>query len=265
VDEKTRLEATVPELVKDYTRFILDHRRYYEGCTTENKIAILYANSAVLANPKGHYKYLALAQALAEAGYQYDVIYSGDDVFTPSEIAANQLSRYQVVLIAEAGELTESQREALRSYAQTSGRVIAYSPNEIGDGSAITTVTDNRLLDFWRDYQDRQRAIVVAPLDGLDEARVSSSDPSVNVVRYQKDGALICHVLDYDYREQDDTIVPKRGVEVSLPWVGSPPSSVRWLSLQGEQELPCSVTGGRLLFTIPAVDPYGLAIVGNQT
>ena len=266
VDEKTRLEATVPELVKDYTRLILDHRRYYEGCTTENKIAILYANSAMLANPKGHYKYLALAQALAEAGYQYDVIYSGDDVFTPSEIAANQLSRYQVVLIAEAGQLSVAQREALRAYARGGGRVIAYTANEVGAESGITGITDDRLLDFWREYQDQQRASVLAPLHDLDTARVRVSDPSVNVVLYRRNGALVCHVLNYDYREQDDTIVPKRDVEVSLPWPGvGRPNSVRWLSLQGEQELPCRFEGGRLLFTIPVLDPYGLAIVGNQT
>jgi hypothetical protein len=266
VDEKTRLEATVPELVKDYTRFILDHRQYYEEYTTENKIAILYANSAVLANPKGHYKYLALAQALAEVGYQYDVIYSGDDIFTPSQIGADQLSRYQVVLIAEAGQLTESQREALSAYLQAGGRVIAYTANEIGDGRGITTFTDERLLDFWREYQEQQRASIVAPLDGLDEARVRASDPSVNVVLYGKDGRVICHVLSYDYCEQDDTIVPKRSVELSLPWAGGGrPNSVRWLSLQGEQNLPCRVEGSRLLFTIPVLDPYGLAIVGNQT
>lgn len=264
VDEKTRLEATVPELVKDYTRFILDHRQYYEKCTTDNKIAILYANSAVLANAKGHYKYLALAQALAEAGYQYDVIYSGDDVFTPSEIGADQLSRYQLVLIAEAGQLTESQREVLRSYAQRGGRVIAYSANEIHGASGITTIADDRLLDFWREYQGQQREAIVAPLEGLEKARVLTSDPLVGVVLYRKDGALVCHVLNYDYREQDDTIVPKRDVEVNLPWAGGRPNNVRWLSLQAEQELPCRVESGRLLFTIPLLDPYGLAIAGSQ-
>jgi hypothetical protein len=263
VDEKTRLEATVPELVKDYTRFILDHRQYYEECTTDNKIAILYANSAVLANPKGHYRYLALAQALAEAGYQYDVVYSGDDIFTPSEIGAEQFSGYQVVLIAEAGQLTDGQREALGAYARAGGRVIAYTANEIG-GAGVTTITDGRLLAFWRESQDRDRASIAAPLHELAVTRVETSDPNVNVVLYRKNGALVCHVLNYHYREQDDSIVPKRDVEVSLPWFGRRrPDRVRWLSLRGEQELPCRVEDGRLLFTIPMLDPYGLAIVRN--
>jgi len=263
VDEKTRLAATAPEAVKEYTRFILNHRQYYEQCATGNEMVILYANSAVLANPKGHFKYLSLAQALAEAGYQYDVLYAGDDIFTPGRIDPDQLGRYRVVVIAEAGHLTAGQRQALGAYAQRGGQVIAYSANKISPAPGITTIPDERLLDFWSEYQQGQRLSVVAPLAGFDTARVHASDPNVNVVRYRKDGLLVCHVLNYDYREQDDTIVPKRNIEISLPWSGSNgPGRIRWLSLLGEQELPCRVSEGRLTFTLPSVDPYGLAIVG---
>ncbi len=87
VDEKTRLDATVPRLVNDYTRFIVDHREYYEECTTDNTIAILCADSAVLADSKGHQRYIALAQALAESGFQYDVLCAGDGNFIPGHIS----------------------------------------------------------------------------------------------------------------------------------------------------------------------------------
>jgi len=262
VDKETRRAATAPEVLKDYIRFIAANRQYYEGCTTANQLLVIYANSAVMANPEGHFKYLSLAQALAEAGYQYDVLYSGDDDFTPSRLDSDLLNRYRAVLVAEAAGLTSDQREALATYAERGGRVIAYSANEIGTDSRITTIADERLLDFWRQYQDDQRLRVVAPLEDFGEARVHTSDPSVNVVRYQKGDQEICHVLNYDYREKDDTIVPKRNVEVGLPWHGKTSVSVRWLSLQGEQELPARVQGNRLEFTIPMVDPYGLAVIG---
>jgi hypothetical protein len=264
VDERTRLEATVPELVKDYTRFILKHRTYYEECSTDNKIAILYADSAVLANPKGHHKYLALAQALAEAGYQYDVIYAGDDVFTPSEIAADQLARYQAVLLAEAGQLTESQRDALRAYARNGGQVIVYSAHEMGAIPGMSTISDDRLLDFWREYRDEQRAAVIAPLGQFGGLPVTTSDADVNVVIYSRGEAVICHVLNYDYREADDTITPKRNVKVGIPWsAGEKPAEVRWLTLQREEVLPCHMDRDRLEFTIPSIDPYGLAVINS--
>ncbi len=262
VDKETRRAATLPEAVKDYTQFMLAHRDCYEGCATDNDLLVLYANSAMLANPQGHFKYLALAQALAEAGYQYDVLYSGDDLFTPGEIAQEALGRYTAVLVPEAGSLTDQQQEALRRYAAQGGRVIAYSGNELGGDTGITTIADDRLLEFWRHYQDRDRLRILSPLEGLDGARVFVSDAHAGIVCYRKEGQLVCHVLNYHYQEADDTIPPMRGVEVAIPWSAKRAASVRWLSLQGEQELPARVEGDRLRFTIPLVDPYGLAIVG---
>ncbi len=262
VDEKTRLEATVPKLVKDYTRFILDNRQYYEGCTADNKIAILYADSAVLASPKGHYKYLALAQALSEAGYQYDVLYAGDDVFTPSGIPPDRLARYRAVLLAEAGKLSESQRDALRSYAANGGQVIAYSANDIGAGAGVSTIDDDRLLEFWHGYTDDRRAAIVAPLEPFASERIVTSDANVVATVYRSGAAIVCHVLNYEYRRTDDTIAPKRNINITLPWSGGePPAQARWLTLKGEQALPCRLDGQRLEFTVPSVDPYGLALI----
>ena len=250
-------------MLKDYIRFVAANRQCYEGCTTANQLLVIYANSAVMANPEGHFKYLALAQALAEAGYQYDVIYSGDDIFTPSQLDPDLLNKYRAVLVAEAAGLTPDQREALSAYAQRGGRVIAYSPHQIGGGSGVTTLADDLLMDFWREYRDDLRAAVVAPLEEFEAARVGTSDPLVNVVRYRKGDEHICHLVNYDYRQADDTIAAKHNVEISLPWTGAGrPATVRWVSLQGEESLDCRVDGGRLRFTVPSVDPYGLAVIG---
>ena len=263
VDKDTRRAATAPEEIKDYIRFIEANRQYYEGCTTANQLLVIYASAGVMAVPDGHYKYLALAQALAEAGYQYDVLYSGDDIFTPSKLEPDLLNRYRAVLVAEASGLTPDQREALSAYAQRDGRVIAYSSHQIGGGSGITTLADDLLMDFWREYRDDLRAAVVAPFAEFETACVRMSDPNVNVVVYRNGELVICHVLNYDYREADDTIAAKHNVEIDLPWAGAGrPATVRWLSLQGEESLDCRVDGGRLRFTVPSVDPYGLAVIG---
>jgi len=261
VDKDTRRAATAPDEIKDYIRFIRANRRCYEGVTTANQLLVVYASPGVMAVPDGHYKYLALAQALAEAGYQYDVIYSGDDVFTPSRLDPAMLDRYRAVLIAEAAGLTGDQPEALAAYAQRSGRVIVYSPNEIGGGSGVTTCADDRLMEFWREYEDDLRAAVLAPLAEFEGARVSTSDRNVNSVVYRKGEALICHVLNYDYREEDDSICAKLNVKISLPWTSGTTPAVRWLTLLGEESLDCLVEADRLTFAVPSVDPYGLAVI----
>ncbi len=215
----------------------------------------------MLAKPNGHFAYLALAQALAEAGYQYDVLYSGDDVFTRSKLDLATLNRYRAVLVAEAAYLTADQREALATYAERGGRVIAYSANQIGAGSGITTFSDDRLMDFRREYREDQRAPVVAPLAEFEAARVRTSDPLVNVVRYRKGDEHICHILNYDYREADDTVAPKENVEVAMAWQDEAVPSIRWLTLEGEERLPAHLNDGRLAFTIPKLDPYGIAVI----
>jgi hypothetical protein len=68
--------------------------------------------------------------------------------------------------------------------------------------------------------------------------------------------------LNYDYRETDDTVAAKLNVEIDLPWTdASRPTSVRWLTLEGEEHLPARLAEGRLSFTIPKLDPYGLAVI----
>ncbi len=261
VDNETRRAATVPEAVKDYTRFILDHRQYYEEFTTDSTLVILYPHSAVLENGKGHFKYLALAQALSESGFQYDVIYVGDDVFTPGEMNAETLARYQAVLVPEAGHLTRGQTASLQAYAGQGGRVIAYSTNQLGSNKGINTIADDRLMDFWLHYRPEDRERILEPVRDVESARVLSSDAAVNVVRYRKGDEHVLHVLNYDYREADDSIVPKNDVRIDMQWSGETTPAVRWLTLQGEATLGCKLDAGRLSFTIPDVGPYGLAIV----
>ncbi len=262
VDKETRRAATVPEEIKDYIGFISANRQYYEGCTTANQLLVIYASSGMMATPDGHYKYLALAQALAEAGYQYDVVYSGDDIFTPSTLDPAMLDAYRAVLLPEAEALTSDQRDALGDYARRGGRVIAYSPNELDAGPGVVSLADDRLMEFWREYRDDLRAAVVAPLAELEGARVKTSDPLVTVTCYRKGDEQICHVLDYDYREGDDSIGAKQNVEISLPWAEDHrPTAVRWLSPKGELSLDSRIEGSRLVFTVPALDPYGLAVI----
>jgi hypothetical protein len=261
VDEKTRLKATVPEAIKDYTRFILAHRQYYEAFTTHNTLAVLYANSAVLENPKGHFKFVALSQALAEGGFQYDVLYVGDDVFTPSDIAPEMMARYETVLLPEAEALTPAQLTALKAYVKQGGRVVAYSENSLGKNARITTIEDNRLLDFWYEYRPEDRDRIVEPILDADDSRIDTSAPLVNVVLYRKGDEHILHLLNYDYQESDDTVAPKQDVAISMVWSGEAVPGIRWLTLDGEESLPARVDDGRLSFTIPKLDPYGLAVI----
>src|SRR5215467_3040095 len=103
VDDRARYSATVPARLKDYIEFIALNRDYFELAETGNDLALLYLDTSVSLRPQAHQKYLAHAQALAETGYQYDVLYVGDRRFSQGDLDPGRLTRYKALLIPEAG------------------------------------------------------------------------------------------------------------------------------------------------------------------
>ena len=92
VDVETRRAATAPDVLKDHIRFIGAHRDLYEGTSSMNDVAILYAEGPILRRTDGHLKYVALAQVFAESGVQFDVVYAGTDASIPRRWIARRWS-----------------------------------------------------------------------------------------------------------------------------------------------------------------------------
>ncbi len=264
VDVETRLRATAPEQLKDYIRFIRQYQDYFEQASTSNKLAILYLNSSIQRRPEAHFKYLALAQALSESGYQYDVIYGGDGIYTSDKLDLGRLSRYQTLLIPEAGYLTDPQIGALAQFSKDQGgELILFTQNQADDRLVWGTVQDETMLfRFWRDYHDEDRQRITACLSQHPSTCIHTSRPLVNVIRYVKDDEQILHFVNYDYDAAQDRVSPAENLSVRIPWEGSNAPELRWISLEGEQQYPCRVDQGELAFEIPGLDLYGLAILG---
>ncbi len=264
VDVETRLKATAPEQLKDYIRLIRQYQDYFEQASTSNELAILYLNSSIQKRPEAHFKYLALAQALSESGYQYDVIYGGDGIYSSDKLNLDRLSRYQTLLIPEAGYLTDAQLVALAQFSSDQGgELILFTQNQADDRLAWGTVQDESMLfRFWRDYQDQDRQQITACLNQYGATRLHTSYPLVNVTRYVKDDEQILHFVNYDYDAAHDHVSPAENLSVRIPWEGSNAPELRWISLEGEQQYPCRLEQGELAFEIPRLDLYGLAILG---
>ena len=259
VDVETRLRATAPEQLIDYIRFIRQHQNYFEDTSTYNTLAILYLNSAIRKRPESHFKYLALGQALAEAGYQYDVLYGGDGIYSSDDLDMQRLSRYKAILIPEAGNLTDTQAHAL---AQFSGELIVFVQNQAEYRLARGTAQDEAMLfRFWRNYRDDDRQQITECISQYASARIRTSRVLVNVVRYSKNDEQILHFVNYDYDAAQDLVSPVENLSVRIPWADSRLPELRWLSLDGEQRHPCRLEGGELVFEIPRLELYGLAIL----
>ncbi len=180
VDAATRLAATAPEALKIWIRFIDGNRDLYEGATTRNELAILYADGPILEHPEGHASYLALAQALAERSVQFDVLYGGDGRFNPDALDPDALARYRTILVPEARDLGRRPVAALESFARAGGNIVTFSESPIAQG--LSTSADREVLTrFWREYLDADRERIVDAFAGMPAERIEVSDPSVRV------------------------------------------------------------------------------------
>ena len=260
VDDQTRYSATVPQRLKGYVEFIAMNRGYFDHVETGNELAVLYLDSCISRKPDAHQKYLALAQALAEAGYQYDVVYVGDGRFNPAVLDPIRLARYNTLLIPEAGRITDGEADALTAYLADAGRqVVVY-------GQAPRAVPGRRederpLVRFWRDYSDADRQRIAATVDTPENARVTCSVPMVNAIRWTEDREQVLHLLNYDYDIASDRVRTVLGLTISLPWSSSRAASCSLLRPGQRERLDCTIGDGQLVVEVPELDVYGLMVV----
>jgi hypothetical protein len=236
VDAEARREATAPEAIKDWTAFLRAHADLYVGIETANELAVVYSNAAVLAEPRTHDRYLALAQALYESGVQYDVIYTGDDRFAPADLDPTDLARYRKVVVPAIDRVTGSQAGVLDAY-RAGGGVVA--------GIPVSSETGELLDRFWAGYADGERDAIILALDVDDRARIHVSTPRVIPTRYVAgDGRTLIHLLNYDYREDRDEVEPARGIVMRMPWAAGSASAATLISPIREEAVATRVADG---------------------
>ena len=212
-----RLAATAPEELKDHIRFIRDHRELYEEAVADNDLAIVYADGPISRRPEAHQRYLALAQALAESGHQFDVVYVGDGRFNADELDPKILGRYETLLVPEARDLGEAPAAALDAFARAGGEVTVYSQSPLDPG-LVQQADGDMLDDFWRRYRDEDRDRIVESFRAPPSSRIECSDPAVSVTRYALGDRQVLHLLDYRYEEATDTVTPIRDLRLRVPW-----------------------------------------------
>ena len=259
VDERTRREATAPEPIRDWIRFINDHRDLYERTESLNDLAVLYLDGPIMRRPETHERYVALAQALAELGYQFDVVYCGDGDFNPDELDPDVLQRYRALLIPEARDLGHAPAAAIEAYARAGGAVIAFSEGPL-DPTLVRAEDGQILADFWIHYRDEDRERIATAVEGFEFSRIRTSQASVQVVRYALgEDHQVLHLLNYAYDAASDMVAPARDLEVRLPWAGGG-ASCRQVMPDGESALSCRVERGELVLEVPELDLYALAV-----
>lgn len=262
VDVETRLAATAPEALKDHIRFIRDHRELYEDVVTDNDLAILYADDAIASRPETHVKYLALAQALAERGFQFDVVYGGDGRFNPDDLDEETLASYRTILLPDAGDLGRASVDALETFARAGGKLTVFSESPL-DPELARHADGQVLFDFWRHYRDEDRDRIITSFAAPPAARIEASDPGVGVIRYVHGEDQVLHLLNYRYEQATDVVTPARDLRLRIPWSRGP-ASCTLLDLGGEHTLVAKEEDGTVVVDLPELDLYALLVIARE-
>lgn len=260
VDVETRRQATAPDPLKDHIRFIAAHRDLYEQATSMNELAVLYLDGPIMRRPETHEKYLALAQALAESGYQYDVLFCGDGEFNPDDLDLAALQRYRATLVPEARDLGPAPTATLEAYARSGGELVVFSESPL-DPVLVRQEDGEVLFDFWRDYRNEDRERIGTTVERFPASRIRSSDPSVNVLRYRVGERQVLHLLNYRYEAHTDRIEPAIDLQVRVPWSGNRTAGCALVGDDGEYPIASRVEGDELVLEIPELELYALIVV----
>jgi hypothetical protein len=258
VDVETRLAATAPPELKDWIAFIDAHRDLYEGLSTANELAILYADGPISRRPESHVRYLALAQALAERSVQFDVVYGGDGRFNPDELDPAALTRYRTLLLPEARGLSDAPVGALETYVRAGGEVVAFSDGPL-DPALVRRADGGALDDFWRHHRDEDRDRIFADVAAPPSSSIEVSDPAAVVTRYSAGRRQVLHVLDYRYDEATDNVTPIRDLRLRIPWSDGD-ASCTLFDLGGERTVAAKAEDGALVVDVPELDPYAVLV-----
>jgi hypothetical protein len=259
VDEETRRHATAPDALKDHIRFIDAHRDLYEPGPSINDVAIVYLDGPIMRRPPTHQKYVALAQALGELGFQFDVLYGGDGTFNPDDLDPAVLARYRAVLVPEARDLGAAPVATLDAYAAAGGEVIVYSESPL-DPARVRQEDGQVLFDFYERYRDEDRDRIGSTVSAHGSSWVRSSAPSVSVVRTASWQRQVLHVINYAYDAASDVVTTARDVQMRVPWSGGPATCTH-VAADGDHLLPSRLDGDELVFSLPAVDLYALIVL----
>lgn len=259
VDVDTRMAATVPAELEGYSRFIREHRDLYEGPGPSNELAILYADGPISARPESHVRYLALVQALAERGYQFDVVFGGDGRFNAVDLDPGELVRYRTILLPESRELGASLSAALETFVRAGGELVSFSETPV-DPSLVRRADGEALDAFWQHHRVEDGARIVTEVAAPRSSKIESSEPGVGVIRYAEGARQVLHLLNYRYDETSDTITPIADLRLRIPWRTADARCTMLLPGE-ERELDGRVDDGAIIVDIPAMHEYALLVL----
>lgn len=236
----------------------------------------------------------AIARVLEEAHIPYEAnLFGHRDVWDDTEVLAS-LGKYDAIVLPAVDCMSDKQADALRSYVSRGGTLIycgdlgtrdedfklratpaladlakeARGAVAYGKGKVVRIVTDDLKAFLTKEKREdgytKIRDTVLSAVGEKALLRTNAPRTLWTNCWAQEEGRRLCvHVINYDADVDKDAMVPAKEIEVSLKTpAGFAFDRVVWIPFGGAQSvLPHKIENGRVVFTLPEVAVYGIAVL----
>ncbi|MBD3318011.1 MAG: hypothetical protein GF344_19685 [Chitinivibrionales bacterium] len=267
--------------------FILDHGQFFgPDYIPHADLALLYIHNA--ATHKNVDTYLGLAQALAEANVQYEVIFSGDGIYVDDTLSLGTLNKYSLLVLPSSTDLTSSQRRTLREYRRSGGRIVAFNTDKVMReisardpvSGGVETPADirrnNSSMDvaeaFHATYDEKLRRDLISQV--LKVRRPAILDDSLSnvcayVYRSSVNGALVAHLVNYNHSFTNDVVEEKADIvlRISKASMTMPNPSFRFYNPSTPHYRSLPVLDGETHWEVivPRLQVYGIVHISPRS
>ncbi|MGK5740004.1 hypothetical protein [Micromonospora sp. URMC 103] len=260
------------EVAAEVQAFLADHETLYDR-RSANEVAVVYSvesnrelvsrqdvgdNLRNARDDRVQVPYRQVTEALAGAAVPFDVVLFPDPRTAPDRVTVESLRRYDTVLLPACTYLTSGQVAALRGYLDGGGRIVR--TGGLGDnlpaderaglsahpGVSLAEPTDLSAL------LPHGRQVDLA-------AEAGTADVAVNTAQLA-DGSVAVHLVNYDYRADDDAVRPLAGLELRVRLPQTRPEATAHSADGTVTALDVRVDGAVHTVTLDALGPYAIVV-----
>ncbi len=162
-------------------------------------------------------------RALSEANIQYDTVMLPDGELREDDLSFDRVKDYPLIIVPDCYVLTENQQQILAEYAKSGGRLLIAGRLAEGSGLAEELRKSGKavFVSLEGEKEEYVKRFMTA-FDPLyrDIAPVICEASGIGVQRYDADGRVWIHVLNYDYDEESDKVRPVKELRMKVRDIG---------------------------------------------
>ncbi len=271
--------ADLSELAPYYA-FIQENNQYYEGLSSNSKIAVIYLYPS---DTDGFYK---VANSLLKLHFQYDALFAGDDKWMEDNLTLDQMNEYDVLVLPYADSLSGQQAGLLLSYVEQGGKVFAFSTG--GPIGKIQQIFDKKgesenqlsslLVDGSHDFglgkvvynsnMPSEEQLGGTLSDLIQPDIQTNANENVAMVEYwnSETHSIVIHLINYNYDIETKSLSSQKGIEMEVALnqeLAGKDLTVSYDSPDSTDigQLEHTLSDGKVAFSIPNLDYYGVVSI----